>query len=99
MVGAPHDMSLIGLLAMMIKPLLLSPFVSQKAVLFIAKSSQDDLTLLGELIATGKLKPVIGGRYNLSDAPDAVRHVEEGHARGKVIIDFASAHEVSAVAT
>ena len=87
MVGAPHDPSVMDLLAPMIKAPLLSLFVSQKAVMFIAKSSQDDLTLLGELIATGKLKPVIGGRYSLSDAADAVRHVEEGHARGKVIID------------
>ena len=71
----------------MIKDLLLSVFVSQKAVMFIAKSSQDDLTLLGELIATGTLKPVIDRRYSLSEAPDAVRHVEEGHARGKVIIE------------
>jgi NADPH:quinone reductase-like Zn-dependent oxidoreductase len=87
MVGAPHEMSVIGLLSLMIKPLLLSVFVSQKAVPFIAKSSQDDLTLLGELIVNGKLKPVIGGRYGLSEAADAVRHVEKGHARGKVIID------------
>ncbi len=88
MVGAPHDVSMMALLVPMIKDLLLSVFVSQKAVMFIAKSSQDDLTLLGELIATGKLKPVIGGRYSLSDAADAVRQVEEGHARGKVIIDL-----------
>ena len=88
MIGAPHDASVMGLLAQMIGALLLSLFVSQKAVMFIAKSSQDDLTLLGELIATAKLKPVIGGRYSLSEAPDAVRHVEEGHARGKVIIDL-----------
>ena len=87
MVGAPHDPSMIGLLALMIKPLVLSLFVSQKAVLFIAKSSQDDLTLLGELIATGKLEPVIDRRYSLSEVPEAVRYVEEGHARGKVIID------------
>ena len=87
MVGAPHDASMMGLLAQMIKALLLSVFVSQKAIMFIAKSSQDDLTLLGELIATGKLTPVIDSRYTLSDGPDAVRHVEEGHARGKVIID------------
>jgi NADPH:quinone reductase-like Zn-dependent oxidoreductase len=86
MVGGPHEMSVIGLLALMTKPLVLSLFVSQKAVMFIAKSSQDDLTLLGELIATGKLKPVIDSRYSLSDARDAVRQVEEGHARGKVII-------------
>jgi NADPH:quinone reductase-like Zn-dependent oxidoreductase len=87
MIGAPHDPSLVGLLAQMIQALLLSLFVSQKAVMFIAKSSQDDLTLLGELIATGKLKPVIDSRYSLSDAADALRHSEEGHARGKVIID------------
>ena len=86
MVGAPHDVSLIGLLAPMIKTILLSAFVDQKAVMFIAKSSQDDLTLLGELIATGKLKPVIDKSYSLSEARDAIRHVEEGHARGKVLI-------------
>src|SRR6266498_1889657 len=85
-VGAPHDVSMMDLLAPMIKDLWLSVFGSQKAVMFIAKSSQDDLTLLGELIATGKLKPVIDSRYSLSDATDAVRQVEEGHASGKVVI-------------
>jgi NADPH:quinone reductase-like Zn-dependent oxidoreductase len=85
-VGGPHDMSMMGLLALLIKPLVLSLFVSQKAVMFIAKSNQDDLTLLGELIATGKLRPVIDSRYSLSAAPDAVRYLEEGHARGKVVI-------------
>jgi len=94
MIGGPHDMSMIGLLAFMIKPLLLSLFVSQKAVMFIAKSSQDDLTLLGELIVSGKLKPVIDGRYSLSDAANAIRIVEEGHARGKVIITLDRAHEI-----
>ena len=92
-IGAQHDVSLVGLLAPMVKDLLLSVFVSQKDVMFIAKSSQDDLTLLGELIATGKLKPVIDSRYSLSDAADAVRQVEEGHARGKVIIALDGAHE------
>ncbi len=86
MIGAPHDLSVTGLLAVMISTLLLSVFVSQKAVMFIAKSSQADLTLLGELIATGKLKPIIDSRYSLSHATDAVRQVEEGHARGKVVI-------------
>jgi NADPH:quinone reductase-like Zn-dependent oxidoreductase len=86
MVGAPHDASMIVLLAQIMKALLLSLFVSQKVVMFIAKSSQDDLTLLGQLIATGKIKPVIDKCYTLSEAADAVRHVEEGHARGKVVI-------------
>ncbi len=93
-VGGPHDTSVMGLLAFLIQALLLSLFVSQKAVMFIAKSSQDDLTLLGELIATGILKPVIGGRYSLSDGSAAVRQVEEGHARGKVIISLDGADEL-----
>jgi NADPH:quinone reductase-like Zn-dependent oxidoreductase len=86
LVGAPHDLSVIGLLAVPIKALLLSVFVSQKAVMFIAKSNQDDLALLGELIATAKLEPVIDRRYTLSEVPEALRYLEEGHARGKVLI-------------
>jgi len=93
MVGGPHDPSLILLLAQLTKASLLSLFGSQKAVMFIAKSSQDDLALLGELIATGKLTPVIDSRYSLSETADAVSHLEEGHARGKVIIEVAPAHE------
>jgi NADPH:quinone reductase-like Zn-dependent oxidoreductase len=95
MIGAPHDASVMGLLAQMIKTVLLSALVSQKAVMFIAKASQDDLTLLGELIANGKLEPVIDKSYSLSDAADAVRHVEEGHARGKVIITLDPAGSIA----
>lgn len=89
-VGAPHDVSITGLLAPIIKDLVLSVFGSQKSVMFIAKSSQEDLTLIGEMIATGKIKPVIDKSYSLSEATDAVRHVEEGHARGKVILTLNS---------
>ena len=85
-VGAPHDLSATALMGPMIKDPLLSIFSSQKGGMFIAKLSQADLTLLGEMIATGKLKPVIERRYILSEAREAVRHVEEGHARGKVVI-------------
>jgi NADPH:quinone reductase-like Zn-dependent oxidoreductase len=88
MVGAPHDASAMDLLVPMIKAPLLSLFGSQKAIPFISKPSQDDLILLGELIATGKLKPIIDRRYSLSEAADAVRYVEAGHARGKVLITF-----------
>lgn len=85
-VGAPHDLSMMALLARMIKDLLLSVFVSQKAVMFIAKSSQDDLASLGEMIVEGKLKPAIDRVYSLSEVPEAMRYVEDGHARGKVLI-------------
>jgi NADPH:quinone reductase-like Zn-dependent oxidoreductase len=86
-VGGPHDPSMIELMGPVIKALVLSVFVSQKAIMFIAKSSQADLTLLGEMIVNGKVKPVIDRRYSLSDTAAAVGYVEEGHARGKVIID------------
>jgi NADPH:quinone reductase-like Zn-dependent oxidoreductase len=85
-IGAPHDISVMDLLVPMVKDLWSSVFGSQKSVMFIAKSSQADLALIGEFIAAGKLKPVIERRYSLSEAAEAVRHVEEGHARGKVIV-------------
>jgi len=64
----------------------LSTFVSQKAVPFIAKANQGDLKFLAELITSGKLTPVIDKTYPLSEAAAAVRHVEGGHARGKVVV-------------
>jgi NADPH:quinone reductase-like Zn-dependent oxidoreductase len=86
LVGGPHDPSLLDFLALPIKVLGVSMFSSQKAIMFIAKSSQNDLTLLGELIATGKLIPVIDRRYSLDEVSDAIRYLEAGHALGKVII-------------
>lgn len=85
-VGAPHDFSIIAFLASTIKDMALSASGKQKSVMFIAKGSQSDLTLIGELIASGKVKPVIEKIYPLSEAAEAVRHVEAGHARGKVLI-------------
>jgi NADPH:quinone reductase-like Zn-dependent oxidoreductase len=85
-VGGPHDPKLVDLLAPLIKAVVLSPFMSRKVIPFIAKASKEDLSFIGELIATGKLTPVIDRCYNLSEAADAVRYVEEGHARGKVLL-------------
>jgi len=80
----------IGLLAHLIKPLVLSRFVSQKFVMFVARSSKEDLTILGELMEAKKVTPVIDRRYKLSEVPQAVRYLEEGHARGKVVITLES---------
>ena len=92
-VGAPHDLSTMYLLGPMVRDPLFSVFSSQKGGMFVAKSSQADLTLLAELIATGKLKPIIERRYSLSEAREAVRHVEAGHARGKVVITMDGGQE------
>ena len=88
MVGAPDSRWMIGLLARPIKALVLSPFVSQKFVMFIARSSKEDLTIISELMATGKVTSVIDRRYRLSEVPEAIRYLEQRHAQGKVVITF-----------
>jgi NADPH:quinone reductase-like Zn-dependent oxidoreductase len=65
---------------------MLSPFVSQKLGTLISKPNGEDLVVLNELIEAGKVTPVIDTAYPLSGVPEAIRHLEEGHARGKVVI-------------
>jgi NADPH:quinone reductase-like Zn-dependent oxidoreductase len=83
-----RSVSIIGLLTSGITESMLALFVSQKFVSFLAKLNQEDLTAIGTLVEEGKVTPVIDRRYRLSEAAEAVRYLEEGHARGKVIIDF-----------
>jgi len=64
----------------------LSSFTNQKFAQYMTKMSKQDLIMLGDLIKTGKLRPVIERTYKLSDAPEALRYLNEGHARGKVLI-------------
>jgi len=85
-VGAPPDLTLPQLLAGTIGALVQSLFVSQKIAVFIARVNEHDLTTLGELMAAGKVSPVIDRRYPLSEARNAFLYMEEGHARGKVLI-------------
>ena len=68
-----------------------SNFTSQKFVPFIAKLTKDDLNVLRELMESGKVRPVIDRTYKLEQTAEAVRYMEEGHARGKVVISVASA--------
>jgi NADPH:quinone reductase-like Zn-dependent oxidoreductase len=51
-----------------------------------AHATARDLELLGELIEAGKLRPVIDRRYPFSELPEALRYLEGGHARGKVVV-------------
>jgi NADPH:quinone reductase-like Zn-dependent oxidoreductase len=64
----------------------LSPFVSQRLRTFVTKERREDLVVLKDLIEAGKVTPVIGKTFTLSEVPDAVRYLEAGHARGKVVI-------------
>jgi NADPH:quinone reductase-like Zn-dependent oxidoreductase len=89
-VGGPQSRWMIGLLVRPIKALLLSPFVSQKLVTCLARPNKEDLTIMRELMATGKVTPVIDRCYSLSEVPEAIRYLEAGHARGKVVISLKS---------
>ena len=64
----------------------LSSFTNQKFAQYMTKVSKPDLIMLGDLIQAGKLRPVIERTYNLNDAPEALRDLDGGHARGKVVI-------------
>jgi NADPH:quinone reductase-like Zn-dependent oxidoreductase len=81
-----------GPLPRSIKALLLSRFVSQNLLMFLAKRSKEDLTLMHDLMETGKVTPVIDKCYRLSEVPEAIRYLERGHARGKVIITLEDNH-------
>jgi NADPH:quinone reductase-like Zn-dependent oxidoreductase len=76
----------IGPVGRIIKALLLSPFVSQKMTALVAKASSADLQVLKEMIEAGSVTPVIDRTYSLSDTAEAIRYVETGHARGKVVV-------------
>jgi NADPH:quinone reductase-like Zn-dependent oxidoreductase len=85
-VGGPNEGSWLGPMTIPLKAKLLSPFVSQEFAFFLADLTPEDLTILGDLMQTGKMTPVIDRRYKLSEVPEAIGYLEEGHARGKVVI-------------
>jgi NADPH:quinone reductase-like Zn-dependent oxidoreductase len=66
--------------------MILSRFVGQKLGTFVSTQNHEDLLVLGELIESGKVTPVIDRTYPLAEVPEAMRYLEEGHARGKVVI-------------
>ena len=78
----------IGPLMSPIKALMLSPFVGQDFVMLLARIHKDDLVILSDLMRAGEVTPVIDRRYGLSDTAAAIRYSEEGHARGKIIVNL-----------
>jgi NADPH:quinone reductase-like Zn-dependent oxidoreductase len=69
-----------------LRALACSPFVSQKFVMYMAQLNKKDLTVLAQLMETGKVTPVIDRRYKLTEVQDAMRYLEQGHARGKIVV-------------
>ncbi len=87
--GGGPDRSSRELLAGMFGRMVVSPFTSQKLTGVFAKINTDDLNTLGELLKSGKIKPVLDRTYPLGSVAEAIRYVESCHARGKVTISVA----------
>jgi NADPH:quinone reductase-like Zn-dependent oxidoreductase len=86
MAGGSAGRWMIGTLARSIQALVLTWSGNQKLLGILAKSSKADLVIMHDLMKTGRVTPVIDRTYSLSEVPQAIRYLEEGHARGKVVI-------------
>jgi NADPH:quinone reductase-like Zn-dependent oxidoreductase len=86
-VGAPDGGSLLGPLGQVLKVRLSALRGSQKATFFIANLNRPDMHVLRELLESGKVKPVVERRYELSEIADALRYMGEGHAQGKLVVN------------
>ena len=84
--GGETDGKWLGGTDRQIRALVLSRFVGQKLGTFISTENHEDMIVLKELIESGKVTPVIDRTYPLSEVPEAIRYLEEGNARGKVVI-------------
>ena len=84
--GGPDKGNWIGPMLLPLKTVFMGPFVSQKMGMMMADLNAADLAALGELMQSGKVTPVVDRTFPLSETADAIRYVETGRARGKVII-------------
>ena len=85
--GGVNEQGFVGALGKALNAAIYSRFVKQKMGMMMADPSTKDLTLLADMMQSGKIKPVIDRTYkSLSEVPDAIRYLEQGHARGKVVI-------------
>jgi NADPH:quinone reductase-like Zn-dependent oxidoreductase len=87
MVGGSSEGNFIGPLIRPLSALLVGPFVSQELAGFLAHQSQSDLQILASMMESGQVTPVIDRVYTLAETAQAIAYVEEGHARGKVVIN------------
>jgi len=86
MVGSTDPGKWFGWLVAPLEGAILSKFGNQRFTVILADLNKDDLATLGALMQSGKMTPVIDRRYKLTEAAEALRYVEKGHARGKVIL-------------
>jgi len=85
-VGGEEGGAWVGPADLIVPAALLSPFVKQRLLPLMATERREDLQVLAEMAGAGKFTPALDRTYPLVEAPDAVRYVGEGHARGKVVV-------------
>jgi NADPH:quinone reductase-like Zn-dependent oxidoreductase len=83
---APHPGDWIGPLILPLGAIITSKIRKERLLPILAKMNRDDLTTLGNLTAEGKISPVVSRTYSLGDAAEAMRHLETGHAVGKLVV-------------
>jgi NADPH:quinone reductase-like Zn-dependent oxidoreductase len=93
-VGDLTGRGVFGVLARVVRALALSRFVRQALVMFLARPTKEDLTILRDLLRAGTVRPVIDRRYSLRDVPEALRYLEQRHARGKVVISVSDSDAI-----
>src|SRR5207248_11610587 len=84
--GRASDQGFLGGLGKALWAMVFSKFVNQQMGMMMADANHNDLAILADMMQSGKLKPVIDRTYKLAEVPEAIRYLEEGHARGKVVI-------------
>jgi len=78
-----------------LRAMMLAPFVGQKLVTFVNNENHEDMLALKDLIASGKITPVIDRTYPLAQVPEAIRYLKGGHAQGKVVTSVCCAGQRS----
>jgi NADPH:quinone reductase-like Zn-dependent oxidoreductase len=84
--GGAKEQGMFGVMLRPLQAMVLSKFIDQQMGMMMADANQKDLTVLADMMQSGKVKPVIDRTYKFDQIADAIRYLEEGHARGKVII-------------
>ena len=87
--GGGPERSSASLIAQMLGQAVRARFTNRKMPGLFAKMNREDLSTLAGLVKDGKVKPVLERSYSLKETAEAVRHVESGHTRGKVVIAVA----------
>ncbi len=87
-VGGSSDGPWLGGMAGALGAKFVAPFVNQRMGFFLAKLNHEDLDYLSAMLQDGKIKPVIDRRYRLDQTAEAIKYLEGGHARGKVVVSL-----------